>query len=177
MIFKFKNYKVSKKISLNKETIDACKVAIIRNLLINQNINNEIENIDDKKIELIGETVEEINFLNGEYNGLSIPPYYNMINTKIINSSENPKTNTNISSEDLKLGILWINNVTGEVFTCIDNTLDKNIWIGQLGTKISLKDVTSKDNTRNGFFVIFKIIGKKIKKIIDCIIRAIKRIF
>jgi len=32
--------------------------------------------------------------------------------------------------ENLEKDILWINKRTGEMFTCIDNTIDRNIWRG-----------------------------------------------
>lgn len=31
----------------------------------------------------------------------------------------------------------WLNTVSGELFICIDNTTNSNVWIGQLGTTIS----------------------------------------
>lgn len=31
----------------------------------------------------------------------------------------------------------WLNTTTGELFICIDNTTDANVWKGQLGTTIS----------------------------------------
>lgn len=30
----------------------------------------------------------------------------------------------------------WINNVTGELFVCLDNTINMNYWVGQQGTDI-----------------------------------------
>ena len=33
-------------------------------------------------------------------------------------------------------GMNALNAVTGELFFCTDNTIDANIWVGQLGTEI-----------------------------------------
>jgi hypothetical protein len=41
-------------------------------------------------------------------------------------SVENPTTNVNPPDK----GVLWLNLKTGEIFVCIDNTENKNIWIG-----------------------------------------------
>jgi len=50
---------------------------------------------------------------------------------KIIYRVEDPTIDSNIDTD-----ILWVNKVTGEIFTCVDNTINQNIWQGQLGTLI-----------------------------------------
>jgi len=49
-----------------------------------------------------------------------------------VKSDKNPTTH-----ENLPLGTKWKNTTTGEVFVCTDDTTNKNIWVGQLGTKIT----------------------------------------
>jgi len=44
----------------------------------------------------------------------------------------NPAFNTNPPRPNMNA----LNAVTGELFFCVDNTLDSNIWVGQLGTEI-----------------------------------------
>ena len=39
-------------------------------------------------------------------------------------------------SENQPLGTEWKNTTTGELFVCTDNTENKNIWVGQLGTVV-----------------------------------------
>lgn len=31
---------------------------------------------------------------------------------------------------------MWLNSASGELFSCIDNTIDSNIWKGTLGAEI-----------------------------------------
>jgi hypothetical protein len=38
--------------------------------------------------------------------------------------------------ENLDKNIIWLNSSTGEIFTCIDSTQDKNIWVGTKSGKI-----------------------------------------
>jgi len=56
---------------------------------------------------------------------------------EIIRSNENPTTTINPSEN----GILWVNYTTNEIFVCMDNTLNQNIWKGNNGTSISPKPV------------------------------------
>jgi len=49
----------------------------------------------------------------------------------VIKSDDNPTTTTNLSE-----GTIWENITTGELFLSIDGTTDKNVWQGQLGTRI-----------------------------------------
>ncbi len=44
----------------------------------------------------------------------------------------NPTIDVNPGQE----GVTWVNMTTGELFVCIDATVDTNIWIGQFGTAI-----------------------------------------
>jgi len=39
-------------------------------------------------------------------------------------------------SENQPLGTEWKNTTTGELFVCTDNTENKNVWVGQLGTVV-----------------------------------------
>lgn len=34
--------------------------------------------------------------------------------------------------------VSWLNTVTGELFICVDNTTDSNIWKGQMGTSVGV---------------------------------------
>lgn len=65
----------------------------------------------------------------------------------IIKSLENPKVNSNLTEDNLNcpllgtenflMELIWLNESTGELFICTDNTIDVNVWVGQLGTIIS----------------------------------------
>jgi len=50
----------------------------------------------------------------------------------IIVSENNPAITTNPPS----IPYQWINTTTGEMFVCVDNAKDMNIWQGQAGTEI-----------------------------------------
>ena len=52
--------------------------------------------------------------------------------SKNIVSQNNPAYNTNPPYAPF----IWTNYVTGEMFVCIDNTKDNNVWQGQAGTTI-----------------------------------------
>jgi hypothetical protein len=54
--------------------------------------------------------------------------------SKIIVSENNPAYDTNPPY----VPYLWTNSVTGELFVCIDNKKDTNIWQGQAGTIIGV---------------------------------------
>lgn len=41
---------------------------------------------------------------------------------------------TNVNPEEYPTS--WVNTLTGERFVCIDNTVDANVWVGNLGTTI-----------------------------------------
>ena len=56
---------------------------------------------------------------------------------EVIRSNQNPTVTTNPSEK----GILWANYATNEIFMCMDNTLNQNIWKGNNGTSISPKPV------------------------------------
>lgn len=56
---------------------------------------------------------------------------------EVIRSNQNPTVTTNPSEK----GILWANYSTNEIFMCMDNTLNQNIWKGNNGTSISPKPV------------------------------------
>lgn len=47
--------------------------------------------------------------------------------SNIIYSQEDPKINSN----PLKIGQIWTNIKTGQIWVCIDNTEDANVWINQ----------------------------------------------
>jgi hypothetical protein len=35
------------------------------------------------------------------------------------------------------LNMTWLNSTTGEIFVCLDTTIDGNFWNGMLGTRIN----------------------------------------
>jgi len=79
-----------------------------------------------------------------EYFPISSSPPFSYI------ASGNPTTDVNPPIKH----ILWLNTNTGEIFVCIDNTPNNNIWIGQKGTIIKSGNVqsvelTNEDNTNN----------------------------
>ena len=45
-------------------------------------------------------------------------------------------TNPAIDSNPPMIPFMWLNSVSGELFSCLDNTTDTNIWIGTLGTEV-----------------------------------------
>ena len=60
---------------------------------------------------------------------------------EVIRSNENPTITTNPSEK----GILWVNYATNEIFVCIDNTYDNNIWKGNQKTIISKNKIYQYD--------------------------------
>lgn len=61
-----------------------------------------------------------------------------------------PAPTTNPAS----VGAVWKNTTTGEIFVCIDNTTDKNIWIGTSETEIGVNTQAQGNNygyTSGGF--------------------------
>ena len=58
---------------------------------------------------------------------------------------DNKTTNPSITINPASIGYTWKNIVTGEVFICTDNTLNKNKWIGQLGTAVYPSTVSTFD--------------------------------
>lgn len=59
-------------------------------------------------------------------NDIEMSPDVNIIRKPI-----NPTTTSNF-----KLGNVWVNQLTGILYTCIDETIDKNIWISSDGKTI-----------------------------------------
>jgi hypothetical protein len=154
MIFKHKNDEVSKKIKLDRAMIDGAKASIIKTKLVNEDRKDDINNIIENDIMLIGETTEEIEFLKkGEVS--QVKELYQTKDAFIITSLTDPKTNTNISNDELDMGIIWVNKISGEVFTCVDNSIDNNIWVGQLGTKIIPMNLTIEGIESNGLVTHF----------------------
>ena len=47
--------------------------------------------------------------------------------------TSDPTTSVN----DKLLFTTWLNTTTSEIFVCTDNTVDANVWVGQLGTTVS----------------------------------------
>lgn len=37
-------------------------------------------------------------------------------------------------------GVVYINRISGEMFVCIDNTVDANVWVGQMDTTVKFTD-------------------------------------
>jgi len=53
-------------------------------------------------------------------------------NEKFIIKNRNPTPN-----ENLPIGTIWVNKLSGELFVCIDDTKDSNKWVGSQGTIIA----------------------------------------
>ena len=51
----------------------------------------------------------------------------------VITISENAPT---ITTNPPYFPFIWTNVVTGELFVCVDNTKDTNVWVGQKGTNV-----------------------------------------
>lgn len=51
---------------------------------------------------------------------------YNLTANDIYTDDTNPKKNSNPK----RRGAIWVNNATGEAFTCVDNTANSNVWVG-----------------------------------------------
>lgn len=45
--------------------------------------------------------------------------------------------NPTITINPVRVPVSWLNTVTGEIFVCIDNTTDDNVWVGTAGTTIT----------------------------------------
>jgi hypothetical protein len=45
-------------------------------------------------------------------------------------------SNPTVTTNPLKVNMSWLNTLTGEIFVCTDNTVDNNVWTGQLGTNV-----------------------------------------
>lgn len=50
-------------------------------------------------------------------------------------------TNPTITTNPESLEVVWVNTVSGEQFSCTDNTVDDNTWIGQLGSVVGDIDI------------------------------------
>lgn len=73
-----------------------------------------------------GTTVQDaLNTLQGQITGGSGFDFVDTVD---------PAIDTNPSSN----GAIWKNNTTGEIFVCIDNTTDENIWVGTSGNFVDL---------------------------------------
>lgn len=77
---------------------------------------------------------------------MSISTYIRERGRDIIFSDEDPKINTNPASED----ILWINKRTGELFYCVDNSYNRNVWHGSKGTVIGPFTISKFDIFEDG---------------------------
>jgi hypothetical protein len=47
---------------------------------------------------------------------------------------EDPTSSTNPGTKE----VLWVNTTTGNMFTCIDSTVDANVW-KKIGSSVSVK--------------------------------------
>ena len=45
-----------------------------------------------------------------------------------------------INTDPEKANATWLNNTTGEIFACINNTVGENVWVGQKGTVVAYLD-------------------------------------
>jgi len=137
MLYKYKTLSISKKhegkiISLDK------KKSIINGInVMPDGISKYYSIIDPNLIETIPETPEE------EKDIVNQIVLETSTENRIINSFEDPTPTTNSKTYDTAQEIMWINNTTGEIFICIDYTIDNNVWVGQItGKKISNKIIT-----------------------------------
>jgi len=69
--------------------------------------------------------------------------YYYDVKTNKFNyiSEENPTTSINPE----EVNVIWYNKKTGEIFICINNTPNKNVWKGTKGTIVAPSTLTTFD--------------------------------
>ena len=41
-----------------------------------------------------------------------------------------------VTTNPITMPVTWVNKTSGELFVCIDNTPDSNVWVGQAGTDV-----------------------------------------
>ena len=82
---------------------------------------------------------------------------------EIIFSDNDPTSTTNPSTTD----IIWVNRTTGQIFTCLDNTQDNNVWQaiplnagGDSNIKHSDADPTATENLSKGTIWVNDTSGK-----------------
>jgi hypothetical protein len=133
MIFKYKELEIQLFPELDMKKIRDNMKSFIMNKNIDSTSKVDVlkyANINEADIIIIPETPEEIALLaQEEMNTISS-------NTNTIISNTNPQINSNINNNSLNDNFIWINKASGELFMCVDPTIDANVWIGQLGTKI-----------------------------------------
>lgn len=131
MIFKYKELEISLSPELNMKMIHDNKKSFINNR--NIKVENGIEalihpTIVESEIIMVAETPEETVLLTqDEISSISS-------NTNTYISNINPQITSNINNVALNENFIWINKISGELFMCVDPTIDANVWIGQLGT-------------------------------------------
>jgi len=69
---------------------------------------------------------------------------------KITYSNDNPTINVN-----LPVGSVWINKTTGEVFICVDDTPNRNVWVGSFGTIIEPSEFFKVDIFNDNSIIAF----------------------
>jgi len=118
-IQKIKNSDLKKIEGLNIEEIKNEIKAEILNEINSLVLKN---NLDEEKIKYLVEQYVKLQLEK------EIPPE----TIKIVKEKRNPT----IKENKYSVGTVWINQTTGEVFICIDNTPNKNKWVGSFGTVI-----------------------------------------
>ena len=98
--------------------------------------NDVVRLIDSNGVDRVPTSAEEVEIKQwvADKNNLNsqITTPENTTTNNIIYLDEDPKSDTNPES----IHNIVINSKTGELFNCINSTINKNIWIGQLGTVI-----------------------------------------
>ena len=112
-------------------------------------------------IEIASETDEEAEFISVGRDG--------SVSTGMIGhtSNINPSYNSNTFIGP-GLGT-WTNIRTGEFFICVDKTIDSNIWIGQLGTRVTPPNLTIDLVSSDGLLYHFPLDAVKGSKVLDSV--------
>lgn len=159
MKFKYKDIEISKQPELNIKAINDHKKSFIENN--NIKIFNGVEtkiypDIISDEIILIPETIEEEQLLAKDI----ISTVAN--NTSLYVSNSNPTITSNIESPLLNESIIYINKVTGELFTCIDNSINQNVWVGQNGTIVKPTGISTINDGLIMYFNMENMVGSKL---------------
>lgn len=172
MVFKYKEIEVECKIQPSMTIIEKQKTSIInnKNIKIVDGVECKIhEIINCDEIEIIPTNDVEIKLLEE----LRRDTISTSTNTYI--SSVDPTIHSNLTNDTLNDDYVWINKTSGELFTCIDKTPDKNIWVGQLGTLIIGKDITIEGIVSEDMVAYFNY-DKKSGNIIKSVVNNIEAI-
>jgi len=161
MKFKYKTITISKKVELDKIKIQSQKHSIINNMNIKSDgVSKKYENIDPDDIILEAEDEYEQKLLD------EILTENETTDVRIIIQDTDPRLDSNVRPITNTQEFVWINKLSGEIFTCTDYTYDKNVWVGQLrNTAIVPQGYTLDGILNDGLICYFdcnKINGNKI---------------